>query len=145
MAHYRLTDTVKSEDVKPGDTIEVAVEGKVYETYIDESGVQRFRPNTVLEYMFSHNTHGKPVSMSKPGEMHTQMLNLNTLAVAFQQGKFTKRDYCEIVMQGYSICGFCSLSAFGDWTIQNPLWGGKIERIQPEEDDEDGDEDQTAV
>ena len=136
MAHYLLTDTVSHKDVRPGDTVEVAIEGKVYNTIIDDSGVQRFPANTVLEYMFNHDTNGKPVSMSKPGEMHTQMLNLNTLAVAFHQGKFTKRDYCQVVMQGYSVSGFCSLSTFSDWTIQNPLWGGKVERIQEEEDDD---------
>lgn len=129
MAHYTLTDRPKSDDLNPGDTIEVMIEGKVYPTIIDDHGVHRFPANSVLQYMFEHNTHGKPVDMSKAGEMHTQMLNLNTLAVAFHQGKFDKRDYMEIVMQGYSVSGFCSLSTFADWSIHNPLWSSKPERI----------------
>ncbi len=140
MAHYLVTDTVKSGDLKPGDTIDVVIEGKTYETVIDDQNVHRFKANTVLQYMFDHDTTGAPVDMSNPRQMHTQMLNLNTLAVAFHKGKFSKRDYMEIVMQGYSVSGFCSLSTFQDWSIHNPLWGNAPERIGgeiEEEDDED--------
>lgn len=125
MTHYTLAchENAKK-DAKPGDTIDVMLEGEIYVTFIDENGTQRFRRNTVLEYMFDHNTDGRKIDhTSRDGGMHTQMLNLNTLAIAFKQGKFDKRDYCEIVMPGYSVCGFCSISSFSDWTIQNPYWG----------------------
>ena len=124
---------MKYDDCKPGDVIPVIIEGKLYETVIDEHGTQRFRSNTVLDYMREHDTHGKPAAM------HHQMFNLNTLAVAFHMGKFDKRDYMELVMQGYSVSGFCDLSTFADWTISNPLWDdGEPSRIggQLEEDEE---------
>lgn len=123
---------MKYEDCKPGDVIPVVIEGKLYETVIDDSGVQRFKSNTVLQYMFEHDTDGRPAAM------HKQMLNLNTLGVAYSQGKFDKRDYMEIVMQGYSVSGFCDLSMFWDWTISNPLWDdGEPSLIGGEPEDEE--------
>ncbi len=126
MTHYTLADhNMDVAKLLPGDTIEVMVEGKIYETIIDKRKVQRFKTNTVLQYMFDHDAKGRKISHTTPSEMHTQMLDLNMLSVAFQEGKFDKRDYCEVVMQGYSVSGFLDAVSFthGDWTIQNPAWG----------------------
>jgi hypothetical protein len=137
-----VIDIEKIRNPKPGDLIPVI---------IDERGVQRFKENTCLSYMAEHDTHGRKIDPFDPQRMHTSMCNLNTLALAFHQGKFDKRDYMEIVMSGYSLSGFCDLSTFNDWSLLNPLWepdcieigeGGRVTIVgltggQPEEEDED--------
>jgi hypothetical protein len=112
-------------NTKPGDVIIVQIEGKDYKTVIDNRGVQRFPGNSVLQYMFDHNTDGeKSMQIGSNGYIkHDSMLNLNTLSLAFAHGKFDKREYMEIVMPGYSVSGFCDLSQFQDWHIMNPVWG----------------------
>ena len=136
MTHYKLADVVDYGKCVPGDTIEVMIEGKIYESFVDDHRVQRFKRNSVLDYMSVHDTNGNPIGPFGPN-MHTMMRNLNTLAVAFSMGQFGKRDYMEIVMPGYSISGFCDLHTFADWHIQNPAWGDtKPARIWSEETSE---------
>lgn len=91
---------------KPGDVVTVKVGGKEYETIFDENGVQRFRSNTVIDFLFE-----------------TRRLDLNQLEMDYRNGKFDKRDYAEVKMAlGYSVSGFADLSAFQDWDIENPVW-----------------------
>lgn len=136
--HYKLSDSpVDYKILVPGDTVEVSLEGKIYDTIIDSDGVQRFRKNTVLDYMFRHDANGRQLNMVDGRDIHNGMLNLNTLALAFHQGKIDKRDYCEISMSGYSVSGFCDLHHFGNWHLQNPVWGDtKPNRIMSEESED---------
>ena len=105
-----------------GNIIMVNVGGKEYPTHIDENNVQRFFTNPVIVYLFTHNARGEESNHM----IHDQMLNLNTLGVAYQKGCFDKREYAELNMAlGYSVSGFADLSAFQDWEIENPIWEGK--------------------
>ena len=93
-------------DYKPGDKITILVNGKPYETYIDEHGVQRFPMSTVIDHLFNAGR-----------------LDLNQLSVDYQNGKFDKDDYMKLNMDlGYSVCGFADLSLFEDYEIMNPVW-----------------------
>jgi hypothetical protein len=48
---------------------------------------------------------------------------MNELAMRYHRGEFTVRDYAEAnIFIGYSVSGFCNLSAFEDMEISNPLW-----------------------
>lgn len=94
---------------KPGGVITVKVGGVEYETVISSSGVQRFRKNEVIDFLFNS---GK--------------LDLNQLVYDYHAKRFSQRDYAELYMMlGYSVCGFCDVSSFGDMEIENPLWEGK--------------------
>ncbi len=93
-------------DLKPGDVVTVSVGGVDYETVIDKDGVQRFRRNMVLDFLFKD-----------------KRLDLNQLAVDYHHKKFDQRSYAEFNMAlGYSVCGFADLSSFQDMEIDNPLW-----------------------
>jgi len=117
---------VKYEDCKPGDVIPVKVDGRLYETIIDAGGVQRFRSNSVADYMFRHDSTGRELNMTDGRDIHNNMLNLNTLVLAYKQGKIEKRDFMEFRMAGYSVSGFCDLNEFAGITIENPLWGDVV-------------------
>jgi hypothetical protein len=95
---------------KPGDVITVKVGGKEYDTVIDEQGVQRFKENGVLKYLFDRGA-----------------LDLNEIARIYHTKKpFSQRDYAELnMMLGYSVSGWCDLSAFQDMDVKNPLWENK--------------------
>jgi len=96
----------KEKESKP---IMVKVEGKKYETRIDLRGVQRFKENSVINFL-----------------VDKEIIDLNKLAIAFQEKEFTKRDFAEFnMMLGYSVCGFAELSFFEDYEIDNPLWNKK--------------------
>jgi hypothetical protein len=108
-------------DAKPGDKITVKINSVPYETTIDNNGVQRFHRNSVLDYMFYHDHQGNKIDDMDCKSV--RMLDLNQLSHAYQHGKFSKRDYAELLMAtGYSVSGFSELSAFYDWEIDNPLW-----------------------
>ena len=54
-------------------------------------------------------------------------INLNTVAIAWQNGKCTPLEYLEYNMGlGYSVSGLsdvmASHEAFENWEIENPLW-----------------------
>lgn len=94
---------------KPGDVIDVKINGKSYRTVIDDRGVQRFDigpASDVVNWLFKQN-----------------QLDLNQLAVDFQQGKFPLEAYMEFYMLlGYSVSGMYDLSWMQDVSIENPLW-----------------------
>lgn len=103
-------------DFKPGDIITVIVDSRLYETYIDESGVQRFREDS---------TH--PLWDRWCGDETTRLgrgtEDLNDLIMAYHRGEFDQRTYMEFNMSlGYSVCGFLELSSFDDLVLLNPLW-----------------------
>lgn len=84
----------------------VKVGGIDYPAYTDINGVTRFKGNSIIEFLF------------KSGK-----LDLNQLAVDYSNGKFSKRDYAELnMMLGYSVSGFCDLSAFADMEVVTPGW-----------------------
>lgn len=88
------------------DKIKVKVGGRKYSTKIDNIGTQRFEENSVLRFLVDE-----------------KIINLNKLGIAYQEGKFTQRDYAEFYMMiGYSVSGFSELSFFEDYDIENPLW-----------------------
>lgn len=92
--------------VKPGDVIVVRVGGVEYETVIDQNGTQRFRANGLIRCL-----------------RDAGYTNLNTLAMAYGEKRFTQREYAEFNMAlGYSVSGFAELSSFQDMLIENPLW-----------------------
>tara|TARA_Y100000310_G_scaffold277910_1_gene296019 strand:- start:66 stop:404 length:339 start_codon:yes stop_codon:yes gene_type:complete len=88
----------------------VRVGGVPYPVITDSSGTLRFPENGILTGLFMQ---GK--------------LDLNEIAIAYQQGKFgapepgteAQRAYAEFYMMlGYSVSGFASLSSFADMPIQ---------------------------
>ncbi len=119
-----MADIPNYKDRKPGDVIPVKVDGKVYETVIDENGVQRFRENSVLDYMFRHAPDGRELNMMDGRDIHNGMMNLNTLVGAFRQGKFEKRDFLEFRIAGHSVSWLLELSEFAGTVVENPLWDG---------------------
>lgn len=89
-----------------GDQIEIQVDGKTYVTIIDNLGVQRFKKDTVIGWLYEN---GK--------------INLNDLALAYCEGKLDKIEYAEFNMKiGYSVDGWASINYFEDMVIKNPLW-----------------------
>jgi hypothetical protein len=87
------------------DVIMVKVGGVPYETVMI-AGVQRFKVNEVVRHLCD-----------------TKQIDLNKLAIEYDDKKFSQRAYAEFNMAlGYSVCGFADLSAFKDMEIENPLW-----------------------
>lgn len=132
---------MKYEDCKPGDVIPVKINGKVYETVISESGVQRFRSNSVLDYMFHHDSTGRELNMRDGRDIHNGMLHMDTLAVAHAQGKIDSREYMEFLMPGWSVSGFIDkfsmVKPINSWLIDNPIWDGPPSTIGHSDEDID--------
>lgn len=101
-------------EYKSGDIIKVKVGGVEYETYIDPNGVQRFRANSLLNFLFEN----------RKNKNQNSKIDLNEIAILFHTKQpFSQRDYAEFnMMLGYSVCGFAELSSFEDMEIENPLW-----------------------
>jgi hypothetical protein len=107
---------------EPGSRIPIIIEGVIYDSVIDLYGTHRFVDDPIKRYMLYHNAKGELIDFKS----HSQMLNLNTLSLAYHGGKFGKREWLEYIMSGYSISGFCSISDFHDWHINNPFWEGNV-------------------
>jgi len=103
-------------EYKEGDIITITVDGRPYETYIDEDSVQRFRtdPTNLLWDRWKGDE----------GERNGRGTeDLNRLAIAYANEEFDQRTYMEFNMSlGYSVCGFCELHNFFDLRVVNPLW-----------------------
>lgn len=83
----------------------VKVNGKEYETEM-VNGVQRFKANSCVRYLFGRD-----------------MLDMNEISIAYQQGDFSQQEYAELViMSGYSVSNFADNPDFEDMEIENPLW-----------------------
>ncbi len=103
-------------DAKPGDIITITVDGRPYETYIDDSGVQRFRKDSTN--ILWDRWEGDEYDREGRGTE-----DLNALCIAYHDKEFDQRIYMEFNMSlGYSVCGFCDLSSFNDLRLVNPLW-----------------------
>ncbi len=84
--------------------IKIQVDGKDYNTIIDENGIQRFIKNAIICHL-----------------IETENIDLNLLSIDYQKGKFTDIEYMEFYMgMGYSVCGFSEI--FHNASIENPLW-----------------------
>lgn len=91
--------------MKSGDEVKICIGGEEFDTTIDDHGVQRFNRNSLFCYL-----------------VDSGIVDLNKLAEAYAQGKFTQRDYMLFNMGlGYSVTGFKGLSAFEDVEVENPL------------------------
>lgn len=100
-------------EVTIGEIIKVKINGKEYDTVIDTDNVQRFPVNKLVRHL-----------------VDTKQVDLNSLCIDYQKGKFTLDEYREFYMgMGYSVCGFdeifgCNgnLEEEEQAQIENPLW-----------------------
>lgn len=147
-------------DVKPGDKIAVVIEGVEYETYIDDRGTQRFPEVEGLRAPLWSDVgrfrgqdgprYAKPVNdeVKELAKTNTAVAwlvannptDLNEMAMAYHEGKFTQRHYAEFnMMIGYSVGGWAELSSFFDMEIDNPLYDTPIEELaRVDEESNDG-------
>ncbi len=89
--------------------IPVKVNEKIYNSVVDDQGVQRFPGNAVLNLLFYHDK-----------------LDLNHIDSSYQQGGFSKTEYLEFMIAlGYSVSGLASMDHFQDMDWTNPLWEEK--------------------
>ncbi len=94
---------IKKDIDKIGLHIIIRIDGKPYDTYIDDGGIQRFPRNNLLSYI------------SDRGQI------MNELAAAYGEGKFTIDEYMQFYRDiGYSVGGFGEV--FDEVNIENPLW-----------------------
>jgi hypothetical protein len=101
---------------KVGDIIEVIVDGKKYNTIIDNEGIQRFIKNEVIRKII--DSHMTPAGNIIPG-----MLNLSKIAELYQLGKIPLKDYLEFyILKGSSVTMIAEMEAFKTLEIINPLW-----------------------
>lgn len=104
------------------EIIEVKLNGKPYQTHIDEHGVQRFVANKAL----SNIVHGLVGLYGRIGYREFEALGLyglNELSLDYHRGLIPQQDMIDLYTQmGYSVSGFCDLSYFQDLEIENPLW-----------------------
>lgn len=123
------------------DTITVSIDGRDYKTVIDGRGTQRFPQVPGLYEILCTDTgiSRRPVRAANPVPdnvielaktnkavawvVENNPCDLNEMEVAYQRGGFPKLDYAEFKMAiGYSVSGWCELSAFMDMSVINPLW-----------------------
>lgn len=92
------------------EKIPVIINGKTFQTFIDERGVQRFVGNAVMRRILdSLDSH--------------RVMNLNTLSIDHQSGMFSNDEWLEFYTSfNYSVSGFMGLSDFCNFSIENPLW-----------------------
>lgn len=92
------------------EKIPVIINGREFQTFLDEGGVQRFVGNSVINRMID--------SMGSRDKM-----SLNTLAIDFHSGMFSNDEWLDFYTStNYSVSGFMGLSDFSYLEIQNPLW-----------------------
>ena len=104
-------------EYKEGDIITITVDGRTYDTYIDEDGVQRFRTDPT--HLLWDRWKGDEGERRGRGTE-----DLNTLAIAYANKEFDQRTFMEFNMSlGYSVSGFCELHNFFDLNVVNPIWG----------------------
>lgn len=110
----RYKPTVQEIHVATAPRIDVKIFGRVFPTYIDDYGVQRFVPNQVVEAIIDHEQKIQTFG-------HDYILNW--ISVEYQNGKFSFDDFVSFYTSfGYSVDGFCSLSFMDFIPVENPLW-----------------------
>jgi hypothetical protein len=92
--------------------IPVKLGGKIFQTFIDKNGVQRFCGNSVITELMSNND-SNPQSPT----------SLNKLAIDYHTGKYSSEDWLDFMTSfGYSVSGLMDLTEFTYLPIENPLW-----------------------
>lgn len=101
--------------IKPGDSVKIKINGREFETIIDENGTQRFPNNNLVRHL-----------------VDSKQIDLNNLCIDYQKGKFTLEEYQEFYRGlGYYVCGFdeifgwsgsCNIEEAKRVEIENPLW-----------------------
>ena len=106
----------------------VYVGGQAYPAKPDENGTLRFIANPCHQLV----TQLSPVF----GGYGTK--DPNTMAIAFQRGAFSLKDYAEMnIGMGYSVGGFLELSSFGDLEVitgRNPDLDRSGRHFTPEDE-----------
>lgn len=114
-------------DYKPGDTILIRVGTSVVQTFIDKNGVQRLPTNPIYGAWIDGTTaaYNRYIRKVRPEDRDDALtFGLNEMNVLYHQGKFTFEEWLEFYLNmGYSVGGFCDLSAFQHLPIVNPVWG----------------------
>jgi hypothetical protein len=106
----------------PGDHIPVEIGKKTFDTFIDDHGVQRFVPNTIIEGIVDNGTEAFNAWL-KTDRRAPEPWNLNTLVMEYAEGKHTKDDLLDFYTgMGYSVSGLSGLSYFAKQKIKNPVW-----------------------
>lgn len=109
------------------DYIEVKVNGKPYQTYIDERGVQRFVPNKIVRRMLDSL---QDIWMEK-GDKFFEDIGLyhplTRMNVDVHLGKISLQDKIDFyTMIDYSVDGFMDVfwdeEVEGELVVENPLW-----------------------
>ncbi len=109
---YKPTDEEKHIATAP--RIDVKIFGRVFPTYIDERGVQRFVPNQVVDAIINRDHDVKTRGYD---------YILNWASVQYQSGKFSFDDFIDFYTSfGYSVSSFCSLSFMDFIPVENPIW-----------------------
>lgn len=98
------------------EKIPVKIGGRVYQTFLDERGVQRFVTNSVINQIIDWDGDR---SLHGSGEDYI----LNRISIAYQEGQFSEEDMLDFYTSfGYSVSGLVSLSYFEHLPVENPLW-----------------------
>ena len=106
LAFNRYKPTAAQIQERDAETIIIKINGREFKTYLDARGVQRFRRNSLIEYIVDNGGY-----------------LLNDLSIKYQNGQFTDDEFLDFYTSfGYSVGGFCDLSLFSHYTIENPLW-----------------------
>ena len=103
--------TEGKKDIYDGQIIEIKIDGKKYQTYI-EDGQQFFVPNKLMDFVMNN------------------MIDMSRLRHAFEQKEFSLEEYRNFHIEiGYSVTGFDTLFGLNSGLeddkkvkIENPLW-----------------------
>lgn len=87
------------------EVILVKIDGRLFETYIDSEGTQRFKGNSVIRHLYASGT-----------------IDVNALTIEYHNGKFANDDWLDFYAGlGYSVSGLMDLSFFAMLDIDNPI------------------------
>lgn len=88
------------------DVILVKIDGRLFETYMDIDGTQRFKGNSVVQHLRDSGA-----------------IDVNELTIEYHNGKFANDDWLDFYTSlGYSVSGLMDLSFFSMLDIDNPIW-----------------------
>lgn len=103
-SRYKPSEDKAFEDSAP--IIVIKINGRAFDTYLDKQGVQRFKTNTVMQYLYDK---GK--------------FDLNQMAMEYYTGNFSNDDWLTFYTSfSYSVAGLSDLSYFSAYDFDNPLW-----------------------
>lgn len=108
-------------ETKPGDHFIVKVGEREYDTVIDEHNTQRFVGNMAIRLMV--DASGRDFDRALRGQGTHPSFTLNTLAIAYDEGKVSLEDMLDFYtgMQ-YSVGALSTLSYFEQMEFSNPVW-----------------------